>query len=614
MLKNFHYPSGSRMKIYIPVAVKISFVVSALMALTLGSVITVSFFTLRNDIRISTQNDIDELNSIAALSAEEELANVRSNSYAALDLIVSQKEGKTGETAGIPALFWEQNPSIAAVVIPEDAIHINEAWMRSNEIDSSFVHAYMRLHQSALYRSNEKDTILLNAGDSFKNIPVLVMQLSARSHAQKINTPFIFVIFSVERLRDTFSSGAYSSVLINDKGELLISTGGIDEYGAAVSISELTKNSLSGKSGVSTGSCQIITFIPEDTAFEVINETAKRDLFLSITVWGILLLIIWIISRKLTAQLSALRRAAEEIEDGAYAVNLPVRSHDEAGKLTESFNSLGAALGNFECFTNRVVAKLAYQGRVKSGGAFKRASVLFSDIRSFTALSESLSPEGIVALINNYMEYTASCALAAGGIIDKYIGDAIMANWGAVSTAGSEEEDALAACRAALMMRAALGCFNKTRKGMPPIKTGCAINSGTVVAGRVGSEQRLEFALAGANVRLADTLEAYNKLYGTDIVISGETWRLVRRHVIAEEMPSISFSEKTVRVFALINMKSESQIDKMFEELRTIQNIDIDLCGRFIGQKGPVSLRTLRHLLDIPLPDLTARYSAAKIQ
>jgi hypothetical protein len=164
------------------------------------------------------------------------------------------------------------------------------------------------------------------------------------------------------------------------------------------------------------------------------------------------------------------------------------------------------------------------------------------------------------------------------------------------------------------MMRAALGCFNRTRKGTPPIKIGCAINTGTVVAGTVGSEERLEFALAGANVRLADTLETYNKPYGTDIVISGETWRLARRHIIAEEMPSISFSERKVRVFALVNMKNETQIAKMFEELSTIPNIDIDLCGRFIGQNGPATLRALRRLLDIPTPDLTAQHSTAKIQ
>ncbi|MDR0539917.1 MAG: HAMP domain-containing protein [Spirochaetaceae bacterium] len=622
------------MKLYMPIAVKIALVVSALMALTIGAVIGVSFLTLRKDIRISTQNDINELNSVAAFCAEEELATIRSNTYAVLSLTAAAPQ-----TTALPALFWEQNPSIAAFVIPDSAVYVNETWTRFNEIDSSFIHAYMRLHQAVLYRSNEKDTILINASESFKNVPVLVMRLSAHSFARQINTPFVFVIFSGERLRDAFSSGAYSSVLVNDNNEILISTGGpavggtvgiggigraasaftVSTDGAAagndVSLSTLTQNSLSVKSGVPTGACHIVTFIQKNTAFEVINETVKRNIYLSITVWGILLLILWIFSRNLTAQLLALRHAAEEIEDGSYNINLPVRNHDETGKLTESFNSLGIALGNFECFTNRVVAKLAYRGRLKSGGAFKRASILFSDIRSFTALSESLSPEGIVTLINNYMEYTASCALASGGIIDKYIGDAIMANWGAGSTAGSEEEDALAACRAALMMRAALGCFNKTRKGMPPIKIGCAINTGTVVAGRIGSEERLEFALAGANVRLADTLETYNKPYGTDIVISGETWRLTRQYIIAEEMPTIPFSEKKVRVFALINMKDESQIAKMFEELSTIRHIDTDLCGHFIGENGPATLQTLRRLLDIPTPDLTAGYiPTAKIQ
>jgi adenylate cyclase len=218
---------------------------------------------------------------------------------------------------------------------------------------------------------------------------------------------------------------------------------------------------------------------------------------------------------------------------------------------------------------------------------------------------------GVVELLNRYMDLMVACVMVTGGVIDKFIGDAIMAHWGVVRPAQTgeklpgEEQDALAALRAALMMRAALQCFNQGREG-PIIKNGCGINSGTVVAGQIGTEDRLEYTVIGDAVRLADNAESLNKSFGTEILITEHTWRLAGPSLVTEEMPPITEKDgqTKTRLFAVINLKDPEQIQRLFEELEQIPHIDMSIAGRFVGTGGPRTLRELRSRLDISAPDL----------
>jgi adenylate cyclase len=243
---------------------------------------------------------------------------------------------------------------------------------------------------------------------------------------------------------------------------------------------------------------------------------------------------------------------------------------------------MGKALVSFSHFTNLEVARRAMRGDLDLGGETKRATVFFSDIRSFTAISEGMPPHEVVEFLNDYMTRMVACINKTGGAVDKFIGDSVMAHWGAVATAGSPAADALNCVRSALAMREALQEFNGGRDGgsqQPYVRSGCGIDTGQVVSGQIGSTERMEYTVIGNTVNLASRIEELNKPLHTDILITENTWELIGQELIAEEMPSFTVKgkEKPVRMFAVINMRNTA---------------------------GPQTLAEVRALLGITAPDM----------
>jgi adenylate cyclase len=349
--------------------------------------------------------------------------------------------------------------------------------------------------------------------------------------------------------------------------------------------------------------------------YEGINAATRRNGYFAIAVWFISLLLIRLFAWGLTKQLRILKEGAEKIEDGQYRFSIPVKTRDETGLLTKTMNGMILALLNFERFTNKEIARLTRKGFLPPGGVEKKGTFLFSDIRSFTAISSRMESAEVVDLLNSYMDLMVACIMVTGGVIDKFIGDAVMAHWGVVRSerAGgalrppTEEEDALAAIRSVLMMRAALQCFNRNRgEGGPVIKNGYGLNSGTVAAGQIGAEDRLEYTVIGEAVRLADHYESFNKSFGTEILITEYTWRLVGAYLVTEKMPPVKEQNGgVIRLFAVVNLRDLGQIKRLFAELEGVPGIDMALAGRFVGPRGPHTLRELRSLLDIDEPDLS---------
>jgi adenylate cyclase len=336
---------------------------------------------------------------------------------------------------------------------------------------------------------------------------------------------------------------------------------------AAVSADETEKvRQFVAYTKLNIGGCTVITSIEYNKVFEGITATTRRNMYLTGAVLCFSILLIWFFSKSISIPLKILASAARRIEGGDFDLNLKPKGRDEIGVLTSSFQKMGTALTIFGRFTNKEIAVKAMRAQIKPGGLPKHATIFFSDIREFTSLSENFTnvfgPEAsdrIVYWLNNYLTHMVECIEKTNGIIDKFIGDAVMAHWGTASTAGSPEKDAFNCVTAALMMRKAVYKINKERKpgdpGNPLIRIGCGINTGVVTAGQIGSDLRMEYTVIGDPVNLASRVESLTKPLAADILITENTWNMVKNIFITEEMPPVTVKgkEKPIRIFAVVN-------------------------------------------------------------
>jgi adenylate cyclase len=243
---------------------------------------------------------------------------------------------------------------------------------------------------------------------------------------------------------------------------------------------------------------------------------------------------------KVVAALEKLRReeyvhvedidTGDELEDLAAGFNTMVDGLKERDKLR-------ATLGKY--MTETVVEHLM-NGKVQLGGETLTVTILFSDIRSFTTMAERMhDAQALVGLLNEYFTEMVGIIMQEGGVVDKYIGDAIMAVFGAPV---SKPDDAVRAVRAAVRMRKALAALNErlAARGIPPLRTGIGIHTGEVVAGNIGSEQRMEYTVIGDAVNLASRLETNTKELGVDVLISADTYALVKGTCVARPLREIT--------------------------------------------------------------------------
>ena len=157
------------------------------------------------------------------------------------------------------------------------------------------------------------------------------------------------------------------------------------------------------------------------------------------------------------------------------------------------------------------------------------ATVLFSDVVGFTALTENADPEALVRQLNEYLSRMTAAVFENGGTLDKFIGDAVMAVWGNVRSRG-RAEDAKSAARAALAMRRELWTLNQRwfAEGIVPFAIGIGINQGDVLVGNIGSQQKADPTVIGDAVNLASRLESLTRTYGVDILLGPSATELVR--------------------------------------------------------------------------------------
>ncbi|EPG68229.1 adenylate/guanylate cyclase domain-containing protein [Leptospira wolffii] len=188
-------------------------------------------------------------------------------------------------------------------------------------------------------------------------------------------------------------------------------------------------------------------------------------------------------------------------------------------------------------------------------GRRQTATILFTDIRNFTALSENMDPLELSRFLSSIRETLTDCVFEFGGTLDKYIGDAVMATFGTPYPSEDPASDAIRALQCGQRMLEKLGEFNKAReeRGLEPVRIGIGIHTGEVFSGNIETSQRAEFTVIGDAVNTASRIESLTKNFGKELLVSEDTWKLAGANFRGETLPPVQVKgkEKLVTVVAV---------------------------------------------------------------
>jgi class 3 adenylate cyclase len=268
------------------------------------------------------------------------------------------------------------------------------------------------------------------------------------------------------------------------------------------------------------------------------------------------------LSRGLTAPIHELVRGTEEIQRGNYEIKVPVRTRDEIGQLSVSFNEMADGLALKEKYrsvlnvvADKAVAQDLINGNITLGGEVREVSVLFCDIRGFTALTQNMDPAEVIQMLNEHMTLLTRVVYEHHGVVDKFVGDLIMALFGAPKSYGN---DAVNGASCALQMIRQRRELNTTSKYN--IEMGIGLATGRVVAGRMGSQDRLNYTVLGERVNLAARL--CSKAGRMEVVIDQATRERLGDTATVNELPALElkgFSDP-VPAYKLTGFRTESVV------------------------------------------------------
>lgn len=265
-----------------------------------------------------------------------------------------------------------------------------------------------------------------------------------------------------------------------------------------------------------------------------------------------------LVSHSFSQPIRALVGGTRAVQKGDFHVRLPVRTRDEIGQLTASFNEMTEGLKQKEKYravldmvADKDVAEQMMQGSASLGGELRDISVLFCDIRGFTAMTQDMPPKDVIALMNDHFTAMTNVVYEHDGVVDKFVGDLIMGVFGAPKSYGNDAHNAARCCLRMLQDRVAM---NATAE--QPIHIGIGLASGEAVAGCMGSEDRLNYTVMGARVNLASRL--CSVAGRNETVIDQGTYDLLKDLVEVEALPELQVKgfSAPVQAYKLLGVRS----------------------------------------------------------
>ncbi len=455
--------------------------------------------------------------------------------------------------------------------------------------DSSYIDQ-LRKSQNFPTQDVIQNKVLIQNSSVPKGIPLFTIGLPLAKDNQGKVSHIVIADYSLARLQKSFGSNGYRTFfLVDEKGitlahqddnESINRTNLSNHPIVSMAINSKEPNNQnrfydSKKKGYfygtfvrSTLNTFVISLVPEDVILLPARKVRHGAFFFLGILISISLLGVFIFSMTITNPIEKLAGLIKVVAKGNFGVSARrvIRSKDEVGDLAKAFDNMTEGLKErdkvktlFSKFHGSTITEDLLNKQVGVGGSNKQVTVFFSDIRGFTSFSESRTPEEVVGMLNEYFAIMVRIIQQNHGIVDKFIGDAIMAVWGAPKTTSRDAQNAVRAC---LEMRRALGELNQKRisKGQPPILIGMGLHTGPAISGTIGSDDRMEYTVIGDTVNMTSRIESSTKAFGTDLLVSEATAKVVGNEFALTKAGAAEVKGKSepLNLYKVIGYKSET--------------------------------------------------------
>jgi adenylate cyclase len=299
-----------------------------------------------------------------------------------------------------------------------------------------------------------------------------------------------------------------------------------------------------------------VVIAPLDDFVGQVRENRNQTFLYSLLILSIAFTLAYRLAKNISQPITTLLDEARKIQNLDFSTKLMITSRiKEISDLSNAIGTLKNTVQSFSLYIPKALVKhlIHRKQQIHVGGRLKEVTLLFSDIENFTRISESIPPDKLLIYLSNYFEELTNIIIASGGTIDKYIGDSIMAFWGAPLP---DRHHIFNACNVALRCQRRLHELNRLwrRDNHPVFNTRIGIHTGNVIIGNVGSSERMNYTAIGDNVNLCSRLEGINKYYGTQITLSEAVYASVKDSFLCRPLDRVDVKGKTqsVKIFELV--------------------------------------------------------------
>ena len=673
-------------RVRFPISAKLIGIISAIVIISLGSITYLVSYFVSSDTRLSAEENNFTINSRTANDCETRFSSIISLCGTFFDMLEmdGNNEDLQGETAS--KFFERNSNIAGIYFAEKDKSFTNNAFFLSHEVNTSYFEDYVNSNRNSIDDAANGFVKTDNASPILQTPCIAIFtpitSYTSRETAVIVfSSEALMENFSTSSINASYLVNNEGIVLVHSDLDLIMNAESLRNH-YMVNEMLLSSNNNSQLTytdeqnteyygafrKINSVNCGVVTEVKSAVILEAVRATTRRNVYLTVAILCFCIIVIRLFAKAISTPLRKLTAVADEIKLGNFNTelfdDLTEKRNDEIGVLIESTKDEREILNTISSLTNKGVAKAIVRKEIDFVPHLKDITIFFSDIRGFTAISDGFnnrfgkeSAAEIIGFLNDYMSRMVNCITISGGNVDKFEGDAIMACWGVLrdddlsyetmEDGNPEKErlrklheihikqDAVNAIRGTIAMRYALMKYNKDAelftkqhtdepkaKYKPHIRIGSGLNSGRATVGFMGSNAKMEFTSIGDAVNLASRTESSNKPCGTDILITEDTYNLLKNEYIKNEsnnftiLPEYQKDEVVVEVipvtfevkgkgkqhfYGVVNMP-QFDIEGFFKQGDPNFTVDPD-CTKAIGPYGPKTLAEVRTLLGIPTPD-----------